>query len=378
MANPTSGARRAQHPCARDNAKPLTCFEPCTLAAKLRAQYAEAGRAPFEQRQALSRAQLAELHCPHARHGSTQVRRAHRLLRFTYGDRFREVPLDEQLGRAIGRDQNVPFVRWIEPAADERERGPKLEAYVGFSLSDHAVQANDQQATADRARVRTRAPRVREPRAAPARRPARRLELPRTPLLEQPVRIEAGALDALRATHGARGVWQVLRVLREPDCHARPAECELAVRTLAQRAAAVPGALFRTLFRAACRGDLLCDAAADRERTRAAELEGLAYADVDELRERLTAVRLGGDTEQAALLERAIADRKIACTGATGTQFPGKPALRKEDNSERPARRFPLIDPPKPEPRGGPDAGARFLAVLSPAVRATLAQRDTS
>jgi hypothetical protein len=333
-------AGHAQEPCARSphlGTAPSPDAAP-TLAAKLRAFYAEG---PSE----LSTAELAERF---SRGDERQIQRAHRLIRQTYRERFVEVR------RAFGRT-TLTVLRWIAPPREQHSfsRGVVADR---VSLPDPSEQL-DLRAHADRARVRASRP---EP-PPRVRHRARRLELPRVPLLEQPIAIEAGVLDALKARHGAGGLWRVLRILREPRCHERPAEAVLAARTLADRDATVPGALFRHLFRRACEGDLLADAPADRERTREAELAYLtgppeAPPDElrmrrDDLRERLAAVRLGGDHEQAELLTRALAELE---------RWIGHPSPA---SAPRPRPRPPPAS--ASPPRGSPEAAARFLGNLT-------------
>lgn len=103
----------------------------------------------------------------------------------------------------------------------------------------------------------------------PPRRPARRLDLPRPAV--DPISIDPAIAEAIRYRHGARGWWQVLRILREPSCRQHAAAAELAVRTLAERDALVPGALFRALFHEARGGDPLIERAVEAQRTRGAE-----------------------------------------------------------------------------------------------------------
>jgi hypothetical protein len=92
---------------------------------------------------------------------------------------------------------------------------------------------------------------------------------PRLDPLEVPLDVLAAIRE--RHAHDPNAVRDVLTVLREAACHARPIEARLAARTLPHRPANKPGAVFRSLFEAACNGELLADAQADAERVVAAE-----------------------------------------------------------------------------------------------------------
>jgi hypothetical protein len=243
---------------AREESEPS---ETTTLAATLRAFYAEKARTD-------SVAQLADRF---ANGDKRQVERAHALIRLTYGARFVEEP------RWDGRVQLAPLRYLLKPGGPGR---------LGFFPLDQggissSVGEFDQQS---RSRVRadfapcsnsTSAPDV------PSRRPARKLDLPRPAV--DPIRLEDGVSEALRQRHGAKGWWQVLQVLREPLCAQHEAEAMRAARTLAERDARVPGAVFRSLFARALAGDPLVDQ--DQEVRRTREVERAAIADNPDLSE---------------------------------------------------------------------------------------------
>lgn len=216
-----------------------------TLDARLREFYA---LAPCE----LSTAELARLF---ANGDERQIQRAHVRIRRTHGADFVEQR------RTYGRTTLPPLRSYRKPGGSGRSQF--IPADVETDLRDL-----DLQAKADRARRRSRASR----KQPTPRHRATRLDIPRTPLLETPISIEAGVLAGVESTFGARALRLVLTELREQRCHDHPDEARLAVRTLVQRTTDKPVRLFRFLFGRALEGDLLIDAKADAERVRLAEL----------------------------------------------------------------------------------------------------------
>jgi len=213
-----------------------------------------------------------------------------------------------------------------------------------------------------------------------------RLELEHPAILRPAaVRIEGELRAALDGRHGLGTADRIERLLREPASLQRPTEALLAARTLAERSADVPGKLWRHLFRAACAGDTLCDRGADRAATRAAELEqltGPADASRDELAERLeqleqrlTAVRLGGDTDRADELAEAIAIVRARLE----PEEPPDPVharmlehLREIEQRRIERDRREARGPPPTAPPPDPVARARGYALLPPEVRAEI------
>lgn len=205
-------------------------------------------------------AELAECVGASERH----VRRMLVEIERTYGARFVQVPLTHRRSFLSFRRRILPVYR------------PSRRTHTEISLSDHALLTRD-----DRIRILDRSDPARAPRAVrkkspqPVRRVAARLEpLPPPPAF---MRNEGGVLAALELRRGRAARIAVLAVLREPECQARPVACELAIRTLTAREGVKnPGGYFRTLFREACRGEVLCDRRTEALRT--CEVEALEVA----------------------------------------------------------------------------------------------------
>lgn len=256
MRQTTSTRARVQHRCARDA---QDCADAQlelvdTLDGRLRAFYAEHDEGnPCK----LSTVELARRFTSTA--DVRQIRRANKRIRQTYGARFRE-----RL-QSYGPTP-LPFARWIDkPGGDGRS---------DLSLSDQVdlrIDQVDLEAHADRARTHAHAPRASRP-PERERRPATRLHVPRTPLLEHPVGIEAGVLADVDLTHGAKWLSRLVNELRKEKCHRHPVECELALRTLAQRETDNPLRMFRFFLNRAIDGDSLIDTADLDKLTDAAEL----------------------------------------------------------------------------------------------------------
>jgi hypothetical protein len=314
----------------------------------------------------LSIAELAERYVSPAdatpkrrKNDERQVQRALALIRRTYGERFVEQRRHERrLTRTVRR--------WIAPPASSSSRGEAVD----LDLSDLLTDQRSSRAKADRARAR--APRIARPHRP--RRPARPHGVT-NPAILAPVALEAGVIDAVRAAHGPRAAWHLVRELQRPRCHAYADEARLAARTLAVRATDTPLRLFRHLFRKAIGGDPLIDKRDQIARTVRAELEGMlgppdvpAEERLEELEQRLAAVHAsGGDPERVVELERAIRALR------------GPPSRTFEHHGG--VVRPPLTRSLEPEPlerKPDPARGAAFIRSLPSHLRADFLAEDTS
>lgn len=181
-------------------------------------------------------------------------------------------------------------------------------------------------------------------------------------------------LDEIERVHGPVARLQVFRELRRPRTRARPKEAERAARTLPLRATETPLRLFRHLFSQACSGDLLCDASADAERVRAAELE-------ERLRDPdyAAAHPQAGPAPPDPLLDRVLAlqarVRLVAATHPHRAAWVAELAELERQLAVRPARPpRPKIQPPT-RGRGASEFGGRTGLVVRVGVHRMVVHR---
>jgi hypothetical protein len=340
-------ALRAQAFCARGLPQTQDDDAATTLDAVLRAFYASHDEdAPCT----LSVPELAALFAPGCKpeNGERAILRAHRRIRGTYRERFRE------RRQTYGRAQ-LPVARWIDPGGSGRS-GFLPSDEIDLRTGDLELQAN-----ADRARARDSAfsssppSKRRNERAREAGGLERRRASPHgvtNPKLLEVAPISPEGLLAAQERHS--GWSEVLAdELRRQRYHEHPAEACRAVRTLAQRETDTPLRLLRELFKRARAGDLLIDA---REAIEA-----------DEKAEREARAAYGWDPDDPATHWPDLDDGN--------PRAPPEPTAEELDADKWAAvlraREAELRAAARPRARD-PAAADRFLAELKPEIQATV------